>query len=78
MKNRLPQFVKMNAGREENPPPRAVGCPDYRRCLSEAAYNNYCLDCSQCASVEATIERSSVKRPPQPNRVSPFSAPSAV
>lgn len=50
MKDRRPQFVKMNAMREENPPLREVGCPDYRRCLSEAAYNNFCLDCSQCAA----------------------------
>jgi hypothetical protein len=51
MANRLPQFVKMNAGREENPPLREVTCPDYRRCLNEAAYNNFCLDCSQCAEI---------------------------
>ncbi len=50
MKDRPPQFVKMNAVREENPPLREVGCPDYRRCLNEAAYNNFCLDCSQCAA----------------------------
>jgi hypothetical protein len=50
MKDRPPQFLKMNAVREENPPVREVGCPEYRRCLNEAAYNNFCLDCSQCAA----------------------------
>lgn len=50
MKDRPPQFLKMNAVREENPPVREVGCPEYRRCLSEAAYNNLSLDCSQCAA----------------------------
>lgn len=54
MKEKRPQFVKMNAYREENPPPRDVGCPHYRSCLTEAAFRNFCLDCSQCAAVEAT------------------------
>jgi len=52
MKEKRPQFVKMNAIREENPPPREVCCPDYRSCLTEAAFKNLCLDCSQCAAVE--------------------------
>ncbi|MGE5258060.1 MAG: hypothetical protein ACM3KE_15380 [Hyphomicrobiales bacterium] len=50
MKEKRSQFVRMNAFREENPPPRDVGCPDYRSCLTEAAFKNYCLDCSQCAA----------------------------
>jgi hypothetical protein len=50
MKEKRPQFVRMNASREENPPPREVYCPDYRSCLSEAAFRNFCLDCSQCAA----------------------------
>jgi hypothetical protein len=52
MKEKRPQFVKMNASREENPPPREVRCPDYRTCLTEAAFRNFCLDCSQCAAVD--------------------------
>ena len=43
-----PQFMKMTVVREENPPPRDIGCPDYKRCLKEAAFRNFCLDCSQC------------------------------
>jgi len=43
-----PQFMKMTVLREENPPPRDIGCPDYKRCLKEAAFRNFCLDCSQC------------------------------
>jgi len=54
MKDKRPQFVKMNASREENPPPRDVCCPDYRNCLTEAAFKNFCLDCSQCNAGEAT------------------------
>ncbi len=50
MKEKRPQFIRMNASREENPPPREVCCPDYRRCLTEAAFKNFCLDCSQCAT----------------------------
>jgi hypothetical protein len=49
---RRPQFVRMNAAREEAPPPRHVTCPDYRSCLSAAAFQNLCLDCSQCAEEE--------------------------
>jgi hypothetical protein len=49
MKAKRPQFLKMNASREENPPHREVACPDYRRCLAEAAFKNFCLDCSLCA-----------------------------
>jgi hypothetical protein len=62
MKEKRPQFVKMNAYREENPPPRDVGCPDYRNCLTEAAFRNFCLDCSQCAEVDST----DVPLPPHP------------
>ena len=57
MKEKRPQFVKMNVCREENPPPRDVNCPDYRNCLSEAAFRNFCLDCSQCAEVDSTDEQ---------------------
>jgi hypothetical protein len=46
MENR-PQFMKMTVVREENPPPRDVSCPDYRSCLTEAAFRNFCLDCSR-------------------------------
>ena len=49
---RRPQFARMNAAREEAPPPRHVTCPDYRSCLSAAAFQNLCLDCSQCAEEE--------------------------
>ncbi len=55
MKPKRPQFVKMNASREENPPPRDVRCPDYRHCLTEAALNNFSLDCSQCAPMEEAV-----------------------
>ncbi|MCU0560084.1 MAG: hypothetical protein MUD16_07805 [Desulfobacterales bacterium] len=78
MKDRLPQFVKMNSVREENPPPRAVGCPGYRRCLNEAAYKNYCLDCSQCASVEAVADGPSLKRPPRSPSATALPAASTV
>lgn len=52
MKEKKPQFLKMNASREDNPPHREVACPDYRRCLTEAAFKNYSLDCSLCAAIE--------------------------
>ena len=48
MKEKKPQFLKMNASREENPPHREVACPDYRSCLTLAAFKNFCLDCSLC------------------------------
>ncbi len=48
MEQRPPQFVKMNAEREEDPPRRDVGCVDYKACLSLAARRNLCLDCSLC------------------------------
>lgn len=48
MKEKKPQFVKMNASREENPPHREIACPDYRSCLTLAAFKNLCLDCSLC------------------------------
>lgn len=54
MKEKRPQFARMNASREENPPPREVCCPEYRNCLTEAAFKNFCLDCSQCAGIEST------------------------
>lgn len=57
MKDKRPQFVRMNASREENPPPRDVSCPDYRSCLTEAAFKNFCLDCSQCAAFEPADEQ---------------------
>lgn len=62
MREKRPQFVRMNAQREEDPPPREVCCPDYRSCLTEAAFKNFCLDCSQCAAVEAE------DHPPPPHR----------
>jgi hypothetical protein len=49
MKEKKPQFLRMNAFREENPPHREVACPDYKSCLTEAAFKNFCLDCSLCA-----------------------------
>ena len=66
MKEKRPQFVRMNAQREEAPPPREVCCPDYRSCLSEAAFRNFCLDCSQCAEVETQ------DHPPVPGRNTPM------
>lgn len=53
MKEKKPQFLRMNAFREENPPHREVACPDYRSCLTEAAFKNFCLDCSLCAGAPA-------------------------
>jgi hypothetical protein len=70
MKLKRAQFVKMNAHREEDPPPREVGCQDYRNCLDEAAFRNYCLDCSLCDSVDATDERPAKHRNPRPNKSS--------
>lgn len=54
-----PQFLKMNAGREENPPPRHLWCPDYKKCLTLAAYRNFCLDCSACDTQGATAPEAS-------------------
>jgi hypothetical protein len=62
MKEKRPQFVRMNAQREENPPLREVCCPDYRSCLAEAAFKNFCLDCSQCAAVDAEDHGPTPKR----------------
>ncbi len=59
---RRPQFVRMNAAREEAPPPRHITCADYRTCLSAAAFQNLCLDCSQCAD-EAPAAPSVAARP---------------
>ena len=53
IKERRPQFVRMNPAREEAPPPRHITCPDYRACLAEAALQNFCLDCSQCPDEDA-------------------------
>jgi hypothetical protein len=76
MKDRRPQFMRMNAGREENPPLREVGCPEYRSCLNEAAYNNLCLDCSQCALGQAPEQPALQDRPPPRTRQkSPPAAP---
>jgi len=66
MKVKQPQFIKMNSRREENPPPREVGCPDYRSCLSQAAFKNFCLDCSQCDSTVTINERPAQRRSPRP------------
>jgi hypothetical protein len=68
MKLKRAQFLKMNARREENPPLREIGCPDYRSCLDEAAFKNLCLDCSRCDSTEKTDERPVPIRIPRPNR----------
>jgi hypothetical protein len=54
MREKKPQFLRMNSSREENPPQREVACPDYRSCLAEAAFNNFCLDCSLCAGAPAS------------------------
>lgn len=54
-----PQFVKMNAQREEDPPGRDVGCADYKTCLSLAARRNLCLDCSRCEATAPAPERQS-------------------
>jgi hypothetical protein len=62
MKEKRPQFVRMNAFREENPPPRNVTCPEYRSCLTEAAFRNFCLDCSQCADADPADQRPSPAR----------------
>jgi hypothetical protein len=51
MKEKKPQFLKMNASREENPPHREIACLHYRACLTLAAFKNFCLDCSLCAGV---------------------------
>ena len=75
MKDKRPQFVRMNASREENPPPRDVSCPDYRRCLSEAAFKNFCLDCSQCAADEASDLRSAPIRLNPMNKVAKTPSP---
>jgi hypothetical protein len=60
----------MNAAREEAPPPRHVTCPDYRSCLSAAAFQNLCLDCSQCAEEEpaAAVPPVVVANRPRPVR----------
>jgi hypothetical protein len=78
MKLKRAQFVKMNAHREENPPPREVGCPDYRSCLNEAAYRNHCLDCSQCDSVAASGERAVPRRSPRLNKSRGFTTSRAL
>jgi hypothetical protein len=54
MREKKPQFLRMNSSREENPPQREVACPDYRSCLAEAAFKNFCLDCSLCAGAPAS------------------------
>lgn len=69
-----PQFLRMKAKFEEEPPPRDVCCPDYRHCLAEAAYRNYCLDCSLCPEVPAADSQAPETESTQPLRVpqSPF------
>ncbi len=58
-----PQFVKMNAQREEDPPQRDVTCADYKICLSLAARRNLCLDCSRCeAAARAGAARAANRR----------------
>jgi hypothetical protein len=63
---RRPQFVRMNAAREEAPPPRHITCPDYRACLTAAAFQNLCLDCSQCAAEEPAAAPPFVAARPRP------------
>ncbi|MCU0604969.1 MAG: hypothetical protein MUC33_20150 [Desulfobacterales bacterium] len=62
MREKKPQFLRMNSSREENPPHREVACPDYRSCLAEAAFKNFCLDCSLCAGAPASGLAPSVGR----------------
>jgi hypothetical protein len=57
MKPKRPQFMRMTASREENPPLREINCPAYRDCLTEAAFKNFCLDCSQCAAVDMNADQ---------------------
>jgi hypothetical protein len=59
MQEKKPQFLKMNASREENPPYREVACLHYRACLTVAAFKNFCLDCSLCAGVPTPDRRAS-------------------
>jgi hypothetical protein len=66
MKEMRPQFLKMKARFEEEPPPRDVCCPNYRHCLSEAAYKNYCLDCSLCPEAAASDPQPSACAPLRP------------
>jgi hypothetical protein len=70
MKEIRPQFVRMKARFEEEPPPRDVCCLNYRHCLAEAAYKNYCLDCSLCPEAEASDSQPSAGVPTRPHRVS--------
>jgi arylamine N-acetyltransferase len=58
MREKKPQFLRMNANREENPPHREVTCPDYRNCLTEAAFKNFSLDCSLCTGEPTTCSTS--------------------
>jgi hypothetical protein len=53
-----PQFQRMKPIYEEEPPPRDVGCPEYRHCLAEAAYKNYCLNCRLCPEANQLNEGS--------------------
>ena len=64
MKPNRPQFLRMKARFEEEPPPREICCPDYRHCLAEAAYKNYCLDCSLCPEAAVSILSRPPARPP--------------
>lgn len=50
-----PQFRRLNPESEENPPPRFLWCPEYRRCLAEAAYRNLSLDCGACSTQAAAV-----------------------
>jgi hypothetical protein len=56
MKEKRPQFVRMTPCFEDNPPPRDICCSNYRDCLTEAAFKNFCLDCSRCVAVEEASE----------------------
>ena len=69
MKPNRPQFLRMKAAFEDEPPPREVCCPDYRHCLAEAAYKNYCLDCSLCPEAAASDTEPSAGKPIRSSRV---------
>jgi hypothetical protein len=69
MKEIRPQFLKMKARFEEEPPPRDVCCPNYRDCLTEAAFKNYCLDCSLCPEAAASDPQPPAGEPIRPYRV---------
>jgi hypothetical protein len=68
MKETHTQFLRMKPIFEEDPPPREIGCPNYRECLKVAAYKNYCLDCSQCPETAASDPLPSEAAPVRPSQ----------